>query len=143
MKITNIIWDTDGTPVDDLPQEVNIKDKINLNDIADYLSDTYGWCVESFEIDNERGLKKMKQWQKLTKDIMDYWSDCIMQDCTSDFEVNRLLEDFIKAENVTYDGGDLDRSVNNLTNSQKRRLYKKMLESGIREAGARRVRNEA
>ena len=51
MKVTGIIWDTDGEDIDGLPEEVNIPDGIEEDDIADYLSDEYGWCVESFSIE--------------------------------------------------------------------------------------------
>lgn len=50
MKVTDIIWETDGEVVD-LPSEVEIDDDDVLEDeIADYLSDTYGWLVESFAL---------------------------------------------------------------------------------------------
>jgi len=49
--ITNIKWDTDGISIDDLPEEVEIPYPIDPDDIADYLSDVYGWCVESFCMD--------------------------------------------------------------------------------------------
>ena len=48
MKITNIIWDTDGEIVENLPKEVELPENINIDDVADWLSDNYGWCVESF-----------------------------------------------------------------------------------------------
>ena len=51
IKATNIVWDTDGISIDDLPEEVAIKDDIEVEEIADYLSDVYGWCVESFNIE--------------------------------------------------------------------------------------------
>lgn len=51
----NIVWDTDGAKVK-LPKAVKIKkkhfDKDFIHEVqgADILSDNYGWCVESFEI---------------------------------------------------------------------------------------------
>lgn len=48
MRITNIIWDTDGISVDDLPWEVTLDDNIPVEEVADCLSDMYGWCVSSF-----------------------------------------------------------------------------------------------
>ena len=48
MKITNIIWDTDGEIVENLPKEVELPENTNIDDVADWLSDNYGWCVESF-----------------------------------------------------------------------------------------------
>ena len=51
MKITNIIWDTDGYNPQELglPNEVEISSSIDEYNIADYLSDEYGFLVESFE----------------------------------------------------------------------------------------------
>lgn len=49
-KITNIKWDTDGETVD-LPAETDIPADTDDEDIADYLSDRYGWCVKSFVIE--------------------------------------------------------------------------------------------
>ena len=53
MYVTNIMWDTDGISIDDLPEEVQISDseKIGEDGVADYLSDVYGWCVKSFCIE--------------------------------------------------------------------------------------------
>ena len=49
MKVTDIIWETDGEVVD-LPSEVEVDDDMLDDEIADYLSDTYGWLVESFSL---------------------------------------------------------------------------------------------
>ena len=57
MKVTNIKWETDGEEVD-LPTEVEVGDDLLSDDeIADYLSDTYGWLVIGFSLpmdDNDR-----------------------------------------------------------------------------------------
>ena len=50
MKITNIIWETDGLEPEELglPTEVELPKDVDANDddaINDYLSDTYGWLV--------------------------------------------------------------------------------------------------
>jgi hypothetical protein len=52
MLVTDIVWDTDGEKVE-LPTEVEIPNDIEEDEIADYLSDEYGWCVESFNV-NEK-----------------------------------------------------------------------------------------
>lgn len=53
MKATNIVWDKDLDDEDvNLPNEVEIKGNVRPDDIADYLSDEYGWCVSSFSIDD-------------------------------------------------------------------------------------------
>lgn len=50
MKVL-VNWDTDGYSAEELglDQVVDIP-TMNEEDIADYLSDEYGYCVESFEI---------------------------------------------------------------------------------------------
>lgn len=55
MKIKNIIWDTDGYNPKrlGLPNEVEIISSIDEYDIADYLSDKYGFLVESFEYETD------------------------------------------------------------------------------------------
>lgn len=54
MKAVNIIWDTDGYKID-LPNEVefpsNIKDD-DFDAMNDYLSDTYGYCVEYYDVEH-------------------------------------------------------------------------------------------
>lgn len=52
MLVSKIKWDCDGEdPKDyDLPEEVEVDDDLDDDEIADYLSDEYGWCVESFSL---------------------------------------------------------------------------------------------
>ena len=54
MKAINIIWDTDGERIKGLPKEMEFPDELfdggYDDDVADYLSDQTGWCVESFNI---------------------------------------------------------------------------------------------
>lgn len=79
---------------------------------------------------------KFTSEQKLLNLIMEgYWWKCISKknDRFADRDINDLLEKFIKSCKTTYDPFDLNRSVLNLTNSQKRKLYKTMLNSGILE----------
>ncbi len=64
MKIINIKWDTDGDKelLKTLPTEIDITDEFDVNDyeddedqllddISDWLSDTYGYCHFGFEIE--------------------------------------------------------------------------------------------
>lgn len=70
MKIKNIKWDTDGDQevFDSLPQEVEVPFRFSkenytedgefdedtmLDDISDWLSDTYGFCHGGFEVEEE------------------------------------------------------------------------------------------
>ncbi len=58
MKITNIVWDIDdeneeaGTLT--LPTEVIIDEAVDKEDVADFLSDEFGWCVKGFCIERAR-----------------------------------------------------------------------------------------
>ncbi len=49
MIVSDIIWQTDGEAVN-LPTEVEIDDDMSNDAIADYLSDTYGFLVDSFSV---------------------------------------------------------------------------------------------
>ena len=49
MEVTKIKWETDGEVVD-LPTKVEVEDGMSDDEIADYLSDTYGWLVEGFSL---------------------------------------------------------------------------------------------
>lgn len=54
---TNIIWDTEEVTDEDiedcfdLPSRVEIPKEIDVEDIADYLSDEFSFCVKRFDID--------------------------------------------------------------------------------------------
>ena len=44
-------WDTDGHSVEELGLDTVVDmPTLNTDEIADYLSDNYGYCVESFKI---------------------------------------------------------------------------------------------
>jgi hypothetical protein len=49
MKVSDIIWETDGEEID-LPTEVEVEDGLDDDAIADYLSDTYGFLLEGFSL---------------------------------------------------------------------------------------------
>ena len=51
MKATNIKWETDGHVIEWLPLNVTIPPHIEEDRITDYLSDEYGFLVESFNIE--------------------------------------------------------------------------------------------
>lgn len=42
-----VSWETDGESVD-LPDKVDVPITLKDNEIANYLSDKYGWLVKSF-----------------------------------------------------------------------------------------------
>ena len=59
MKIEKVVaydinWDTDGEKVDYLPNSVMIPHTVDDDDIADYLSDRFGFCIFDFKIRRER-----------------------------------------------------------------------------------------
>lgn len=53
MKVYDIDWDIDHDDLDlvlDLPVEVDVPDGTDIDDIADMLSDEYGFCINSFSV---------------------------------------------------------------------------------------------
>lgn len=85
-------------------------------------------------INMAKNIQKTTEY-KLGLQIMEYWFKCISKknDRYADGDINELLEEFVHDCNVSYHSDDLDRTVLNLTNSQKRKLYKMMLDSGVLE----------
>lgn len=71
---------------------------------------------------------------KLVNLIMEYWSECAYRDCESDFMINDLVDDYALSCGIDERklNGDVYITVRNMTNSQKRKLYKLMVESNIR-----------
>lgn len=55
-KAVNIKWETDGHDID-LPDEVELPQYVagidEDYDVADYLSDNFGWLVKSFNIEDQ------------------------------------------------------------------------------------------
>jgi hypothetical protein len=52
VKAVEIEWETDGESVD-LPTEVELPSDLDEDEVADYLSDKFGWLVKGFEIERE------------------------------------------------------------------------------------------
>ena len=52
-KVTDIIWDTDGDEeaLESLPTETEVPDEVDDDDVADYLSDKYGYLVDALLIE--------------------------------------------------------------------------------------------
>ncbi len=57
IEVENIVWDTDGEPVDGLPEEMSFEadfddeepSEAEINHAAtEHMSDATGWCVTSF-----------------------------------------------------------------------------------------------
>lgn len=73
----------------------------------------------------------MTEEKRLFHIAMGYWWECVSTGGKEDRLINDLLEDFIKAEHKPYFPEDLDRTVMNLSNSQKRQLIRQMEKSRI------------
>jgi hypothetical protein len=71
---------------------------------------------------------------KLVNLIMEYWEECAYRDVRSDYEINKLVYDYALSCGIDERkiGNDVSLTVRNMTNSQKRELYKLMAESNIR-----------
>ena len=77
MKAINIKWDTDDQVVD-LPTGVEIPEGYSEDEIADYLSDEYGFCVFNFDID---GNEKRYEIYDINSEVMECADDlCDAQD---------------------------------------------------------------
>ncbi|MEE3358212.1 MAG: hypothetical protein VZR31_09010 [Lachnospiraceae bacterium] len=50
VRTVGVEWDTDGMDEEelDLPSEVEVPSELDDEDVADYLSDTYGFCVKGW-----------------------------------------------------------------------------------------------
>jgi len=92
MKVTDITWDTDGEDIE-LPTEVEVPNdiahdedgRIDEDEIADYLSDEYGWCVISFSLPTDDEMIR----QALIKGFQDYYEH------TSAFYQGESVEDIL------------------------------------------------
>lgn len=51
--VTEIIWDTDGEDIPELPKTVALPYWVNEEDAVDYLSDEYGFCIFSCSVATE------------------------------------------------------------------------------------------
>ena len=71
MKAINIKWDTDNEMID-LPTEVEIPEEYSEDDVADYLSDEYGYCVFNFDIDAD---KKRYEIYDINDEVMERADD--------------------------------------------------------------------
>lgn len=50
MLVFNIVWSVDETEdLEELPAQVEVPDEVDEEDIADWLSDQYGYLIESFQ----------------------------------------------------------------------------------------------
>ena len=56
MKVTNILWDTDGDTdtLDSLPTEIEIPDNISEDEISDYISDITGYSHMGYTLTNNK-----------------------------------------------------------------------------------------
>lgn len=71
-------------------------------------------------------MKKGNQSKLLTKDIMKHWEALAYKDSISDMLVNDLIYNYAKSLGIYQEklNADVTLTVNNMTNSQKRRLLK-------------------
>lgn len=77
----------------------------------------------------------MKTVNDLTEKIMQYWESCVYQNSKADFAINHLVNNFTSSCGINQKklNNRVDLAVNALTNSQKRKLYKLMFDSGIKD----------
>lgn len=54
IRVTNIVWDFDEGEegsYTELPGTVDIEEPIELDEVADYISDIYGWCISELDVE--------------------------------------------------------------------------------------------
>lgn len=61
IKVSNIIWDTDGLNVRGLPKELNLSVPADTeaDEVAEILSEEYSWLVDSLVVDGLEGERPM------------------------------------------------------------------------------------
>lgn len=53
MKVTNIQWDVEKeSDFDYLPNEIEVPDYLNTDEIDDYISDVTGFCHNGYVLEN-------------------------------------------------------------------------------------------
>lgn len=68
MKAVNIKWNTEGYNVN-LPPEAELPDNVKEDMVADFLSDTFGFCVFGFQITKNYAVRVI---DNATKKATDY-----------------------------------------------------------------------
>ena len=97
----NIDWDTEGEDVD-LPTKVKLPAGIDDEDITDYLSDTYGWLVNSYNIEGNLN--------ESIEDVTINTEDETMTMTTKE-DGGVVVETSPKQEDEFYDDFDMDSDV--------------------------------
>ena len=85
----NIKWETDGNIVD-LPNEVSIPNEIVDDCITDYLSDEYGYLIESYELSYNLNVGDKVKWHDVAID--DFGEDKELQESRV-YEVVDIIND--------------------------------------------------
>ena len=99
--VCDIIWDTDDDEVD-LPEAVDIpKSEVEDEDgLADWLSDKYGWLVESldYELPDEEEYKEPLSIEEMWNILLNYTSEEVLRVVTDINGYNEeTMEDILYA----------------------------------------------
>jgi len=63
MAIYKVEWDTNEEQVE-LPKEVSVPDEVLPDDVADWLSNRYGWCISELERVKHQCSRQELTWEK-------------------------------------------------------------------------------
>lgn len=117
----NINWDTDGVVVSELPETVEIPEDVHEDNVADWLSDTYGYCVFGYNLVQENTDEYMryqanKVIESIPENLRDWvyrqlWAEHVREDVESQVEQLPYYEDITDEEYETLVGNVVERYV--------------------------------
>lgn len=118
MKRVHVNWDTDGQVIEMLPTEVRIPSDIKDDEIADYLSDTFSYCVESFyEVPDKRKLcigERVFNCDYFSQDLHGYGKILLINNKEVDAELDCDDEDSIILLEMEDSGSQNEVYANNV-----------------------------
>lgn len=77
---------------------------------------------------------KRPERERLMEEVLEYWWDCVMISAKKDAEINSFMDDYCEKFRHPYMIGEgWESTLENFTNSQLRKLFSAMIESGIKE----------
>lgn len=109
-------------------EEIQILNKYGFGSQATWLEELLSEAtIEMQEDDFNESLNESQN--QYDEKIFDIWWACVDAGTHQDYVINDTIENFIEETGKTYFSDDLDLTISNLTNSEKRALLRKMQEA--------------